>query len=154
LNELKTTFANRGRHPAIVRQDRVYTYSNLEQNARRAAALLQRQGMQPGDRVLLATGAKLPLLFAHLGILFGGGITVPLNPKFTADEMRYFAENSEARLAIIGAEQMPLFESSPGLTLISDTSIAEAPDAPAMEPPMDVLDPCLMIYSSGTTGQP
>jgi malonyl-CoA/methylmalonyl-CoA synthetase len=154
LHELQATFASRSGHRALVHQGREYSYADLEQRARRAAALLQRLGMQPGDRVLLASPAKLPFLFAHLGVLFGGGVSVPLNPRFTADEMRHFAGDTAAHLAVVGTEQVPLFESLPGLTVVSDASVAEAPAATPREPTLAALDPCLMMYSSGTTGLP
>lgn len=154
LHELQTTFANRGGHPALVHRGGEYSYAELERRARRAATLLQGLGMQPGDRVLLATPSRLPFLIAHLGVLFGGGVCVPLNPRFTADELRHFAADSGARLAVVGAEQRPLFESLEGLTVASDDGVAEAPEAAMREPTLDALDPCLMIYSSGTTGWP
>src|SRR5262245_24798687 len=120
LHELQTTFANRRDHRAVVHQGREYSYAELEGLARRAAALLLRLGMEAGDRVLLASPAKLPFLFAHLGTLLGGGISVPLNPRFTADEVRHFASDSGARVAVVGSEQRPHFEALPGLTVVSD----------------------------------
>src|SRR5262249_51121998 len=129
-------------------------FADLERRALHTAALLQRLGMQDGDRVLLATPAKLPFLFAHLGVLFGGGVPVPLNPRLTADELRHFATDSAARLAVVGSDQRPLFEAMPGLTLASDQDVADAPTATPREPAPDALAPCTIIYSSGTTGWP
>jgi malonyl-CoA/methylmalonyl-CoA synthetase len=155
LHELRTTFADQAASPAIVHHGREYAYSELDQAAQHGAALLQQSGMEPGDRVLLATSAKFPFLLAHLAILYGGGISLPLNPRFTREEMRHFASDSGARLAIVGAEQRPLFEAElPQLKVVSDVAVAEAPAATWREPAIDAQAPCLLVYSSGTTGWP
>ena len=65
-------------------------------------------GVEPGDRVALYTGNKIPFLFAQLGVLYAGACPLPLNPRFTREEMRYFLSDSEARMVIAGAEELPL----------------------------------------------
>jgi malonyl-CoA/methylmalonyl-CoA synthetase len=159
LHELRTTFAERAEHVALIHQGRSWTYADLDEKTRNTAGLLQKRGMEKGDRVVLATSAKLPFLIGHLGTLFGGGISLPLNPRFTREEMRHFLTDSEARLAIVGAEQLPLFESLrlelPHLQdVLVDDLLLEAPAASWTAPAISADDPCLMIYSSGTTGWP
>jgi malonyl-CoA/methylmalonyl-CoA synthetase len=158
LDELRTTFADRAGHTAVIHQGREYSFAEVDKRARRGAALLQSLGMEPGDRVLLVTPAKLPFLFSHLAILYGGGISVPLNPRFTREELRHFLLDSDARLAIVGEEQRPLFDSLQGelpqLQIVDDVAVAEAPTASWQEPDVAAGAPCLIIYSSGTTGWP
>jgi malonyl-CoA/methylmalonyl-CoA synthetase len=159
LHELRTTFSERADHVSVIHQGRSWTYAELDDNACRVAALLQQRGMEKEDRIVIATSAKLPFLIAHLATLFGGGISLPLNPRFTREEMRHFLTDSEARLAIVGAEQFPLFESLrselPHLkAVLSDQLLLNAPAASWTAPAISSDDPCLMIYSSGTTGWP
>ena len=159
LAELRTTFADRAAHPALNYRGRSYSYGELDSLARRAAALLQGHGLEKGDRVVLWTAAKLPFLVAHLGVLYGGGISLPLNPKFTREEMRHFLSDSGARLAVAGPEQRPILETLrselPELrAVIADEAVAEAPAASFRESALSADDGCLLIYSSGTTGWP
>jgi malonyl-CoA/methylmalonyl-CoA synthetase len=158
LNELRATFSDRSDRPALVYRGREFTYAKLEQRACHAAGILQRLGMQPGDRVLLATSAKLPFLIAHLGILLGGGVSLPLNPRFTREEMKHFLTDSGATIAIVGEEQHSHFESLqdelPKLKLVDDATVAAAPASILQEPRVEANDPCLLVYSSGTTGWP
>jgi malonyl-CoA/methylmalonyl-CoA synthetase len=159
LNELRTTFADRAGRPALVYQGRAHSYADLEAAALRAAALLQSQGMRPGDRVAVWTADKLPFLIAHLGVLFGGGVSLPLNPRHTAEEMRHFLSDSEARLVAAGVEQQPVLDGLRGAlpempTVLPDAALLAAPAAMPHPIQPKAEDACLLIYSSGTTGWP
>jgi malonyl-CoA/methylmalonyl-CoA synthetase len=159
LDELRTTFADRARHQALVHGGRSYSYADLEQRIRRAAALLQGVGMRPGDRVAVWTPAKLPFLIAHLGVLDGGGVSLPLNPRFTPEEMRHFLTDSGARLVVAGGDQQAALEAlRPALpelhAVVPDDAILAAPATAAQTARPDAQDPCLLMYSSGTTGWP
>jgi len=84
---------------------------------------------------------------------------VPLNPRFTSEEPRYFLQDSGARVAVVGGAQRPIVESLqvdlPDLRAVLDDSAAwDAPASPFSEPEIGRASPCLMIYSSGTTGRP
>ncbi len=111
LNELAQTFARRANHNAILHKDLTLTYDALDLRAQSCASLLRRLGVEPGDRVALATPQKLPFLVAHLGTLYAGGVALPLNPRYTSDELRFFLEDSAARAVVVGDEQFPVIDS-------------------------------------------
>jgi malonyl-CoA/methylmalonyl-CoA synthetase len=123
------------------------------------AAWLGQQGVEAGDRVALLTGEKLPFLVAHLGTLYAGGISLPLNPRFTRDELRYFLTDSAARVVIAGDDGRDLVR---GLThqlpelraVPPDAAVCEAPTSRHLDRSVDADAPCLLVYSSGTTGWP
>ncbi len=159
LDELRVTFANCANRPAIVHQDRSWTYAELEAKARRCAARLRQLGVNPGDRVAIATSEKLPFLAAHLGAFYAAGISLPLNPRFTSDELRYFLQDSGARVVVAGSDVHSVVDALrpdlPGLrSLMLDVEAWEAPEAEIAEPAIDRNAGCLMLYSSGTTGRP
>jgi malonyl-CoA/methylmalonyl-CoA synthetase len=115
--------------------------------------------MEKGSRVVLFTPAKVPFLLAHLGVLSGGGISLPLNPRFTREELRHFLIDSGACLAVAGAEQVPLLESlrpqAPALRqVLLDDEVLKAGATSWREPDVSAEDACLLVYSSGTTGWP
>ncbi|MBI3839967.1 MAG: AMP-binding protein [Planctomycetia bacterium] len=159
LNELRATFDARARHAALVYRDRAVTYAELDAWARRCAAWLQALGVAPGDRVALFTADKLPFLVAHLGALYAGAAPLPLNPRYTREEMRYFLSDSEARVVVTGADQRPLVDAlAPQLSqppaVVPDATALDPPDAAWREPAVNAGDPALILYSSGTTGWP
>jgi malonyl-CoA/methylmalonyl-CoA synthetase len=159
LQELQTGFAARRAHAALVHKGETLTYGELDGRARRCAAWLQEGGLEPGDRVALFTAERVPFLIAHLGVLYAGGVPLPLNPRFTREEMRYFLGDSEARIVIAGTEQRAWLE---GLVaelahrpaILSDAQAVDPPAATFREPVIRPDDPCLILYSSGTTGWP
>ncbi|HUE14749.1 MAG TPA: AMP-binding protein [Planctomycetaceae bacterium] len=159
VNELRAVFDARAAKPAIVQRDRIVTYGELGQSACRFAAWLQSSGVAPGDRVALFTDNKLPFLTAHLGVLFAGGVPLPLNPRFTREEMRYFLGDSEARVVIADDKRRALMQTlAPELPhrplVVLDSAVGDPPAASFREPVLRGDDPCLMLYSSGTTGWP
>jgi malonyl-CoA/methylmalonyl-CoA synthetase len=159
LDELRATFASRAGRPAIVHQERRLTYGDLEARARRCAARMRKLGLEPGDRVAIVTPDKMPFLAAHLGTLFASAVSLPLNPRSTGDELRYFLQDSGARLIVAGRDEWPLLESlKPELpelrALMADREAWDSPESPLPDPAVEGDDPCLMLYSSGTTGRP
>src|SRR5437660_5439569 len=110
LEALRTTFDNRVNQVALTHRGRHYSYGELDAQARRFAARLVQLGVGQGDRVALCTADKLALLAAHLGTLYAGGVSLPLNPRFTAEELRYFLADSGCRVAVAGPEQRAIIE--------------------------------------------
>jgi malonyl-CoA/methylmalonyl-CoA synthetase len=169
LHELKESFLRHGSRCALVYQGRPWTYAELEAAALRCAAWLQGLGVGVGERVMLVTPDKLPFLVGHLGVLFGGATPLPLNPRFTREELRYFLADSGARVVIAGAEQREVVEQLVAELAVADKSASFAfksavvvPDQMALDPPggsfvepfVSAEDACLILYSSGTTGWP
>src|SRR5262249_37487302 len=159
LHELRATVAERSGRPALVHNGLTYSYAEIDHRTRRCAGWLQGLGVERGDRVGGATGAKCSFLAAHLGAIYSGATSLPLNPRFTRDELRYFLADSAARVAVIspGLRQVVegLLPELPELRAIVDGDAAwEAPDGPFREPSVAEDDACLMLYSSGTTGRP
>ena len=122
---------------------------------------LQAQGLRAGERVILYTADKRALLLAHLGAIRAGGVSLPLNSKFTPREMEYYARDSGAALAVGGDGELPVLQA-----LVDDAEtplrgvlhaaefLALEPQATAALPDSTAEDWALLLYSSGTTGQP
>jgi malonyl-CoA/methylmalonyl-CoA synthetase len=159
LDELRATFAGRSVETALAFRDETCTFGKLENKAKSCAAWLTGHGAGPGERVVLATAEKRPFLAAHLGAIFAGAIALPVNPKFTRDEMRHVLADSGARIAVVGREARPVVESLRDelpelLAVIDDSGAWDAPESNYVAPEVAAEDPCLILYSSGTTGRP
>ena len=55
---------------------------------------------RPGDRIAIHMAATFESVLHYLSSLFYGTILVPLNPRYTEEETRYFLEDADARLFI------------------------------------------------------
>lgn len=159
LRELRATFESQQERPAVICEGRAIAFGELNALAERCAAFLQCQSVQAGDRVVLLTPRKLPFLVAFLGATYAGAIPLPLNPRFTREELRFYLTDGGARVVIAGDEQRTLLASLvPELqeppTVVADDAVLDAPhgDLRHYSPAAD--DPCLILYSSGTTGWP
>ncbi len=159
VDDLRTSFARHADRTAITHGARTYTFAALDVLARRSAAWLAGLGVEQGDRVVLATARKMPFLLAHLGTLYAGGVSLPVNPHFTRDELRYVLADSSARVAIVGDEARPVVEGLrselPELrAVVDDGVVSDLPEAAWPDRACAPDDACLILYSSGTTGRP
>ncbi len=160
LNLLQESFAKHASRRAVSNPDMTVLYDEIRGIARTYAARLQEMGVKFGDRVALCTSNKRAFLCYFLGALYAGGVVLPLNHRFTPDELRFFLTDSGAKVAVVDESLSPLFASLraelPGLNaVISDANcwlsefVARFP-----APVIGAHDPCLLMYSSGTTGWP
>jgi acyl-CoA synthetase (AMP-forming)/AMP-acid ligase II len=162
------------RHPdrvaLIVPEDGLsYNYREFDRRIGRALALLAELGLSTGDRIGYL-GRNRDLYFVLLiAAMRGGYILVPLNWRCRAIEIKYFLSDSGCRhlfcdrdlrelanTAIAELDQAPaLLDTRPGNT-------SEAAFATALEAEGDVVresiehgeTPCMLYYTSGTSGRP
>ena len=81
---------------------RDFSWSQVMDGARRMAAHLQAQGLQPGDRVGLISKNTAWWLMADFSIWLAGGVSVPLYPTLAAETIRQILDHSQARWLFIG----------------------------------------------------
>ena len=111
VDDLLATFDARADHDAVICTEGSFKFRDLGRLARCWASALRSAGVEPGDRVAILTSEKPRFLMAHLGALFAGAVSLPLNPRMTRDELRYFLEDSGARAVVAGDEAQPVIES-------------------------------------------
>jgi 2-aminobenzoate-CoA ligase len=146
-----------------------WSYADLCARANRIArVLVEDMGLVPGNRVLLR-GCNSPMLAAcWFAVVKAGGIVVATMPLLRAKELTDIATKArishvlcEARLA---AELVQALPHCPGLTDIryyAGDGSGDDLDALAAPKPDDFAnvataadDPCLIAFTSGTTGTP
>lgn len=91
--------------PVIVYCGSVVTFSQLKARVDAMAAYLQqRLGVAPGDRVLLASQNCPQFVVAFYAVLRAGGVVVPVNPMSKSAEVRFYAEDSGARVGFVAQD--------------------------------------------------
>jgi len=80
------------------------TYAQLFDQVRRVASYLLGAGMTAGDRVaiLLPNTPHFPM--AYFGVLYAGGVAVPMNPFQTTRELTYLLTDCAATYVIVWEE--------------------------------------------------
>jgi len=74
------------------------SYAELAELVSRTTSYLQSLELRPGDRVALQLSKCLEFILLHLATIRLGCITLPLNLAYPPDELKYFLEDSSAKL--------------------------------------------------------
>lgn len=139
--------------PALIFEDRTWTYRAFDQAVARHAALLQQLGVTHGDRVALQLPKQAEFLFFHLALLSLGAITLPLNPDFRAEEVAYFLADSQSALFITDQEHWKRVQGSvPPVPLLLVEGL-RLPEPLERTYPTTGEDIAMICYTSGTTGR-
>ena len=149
---------------------REITWKTFDDKANRFANLLLTRGIRRGDKVAILMMNSIEWLPVYFGILKTGALAVPLNYRYTAEEIRYCLNKADCSMLVFGPEfigrieeicdRIPdvrnLFyvgEECPSFADSYDRMIGfcskKAPDIPLSDD-----DDGVIYFSSGTTGFP
>lgn len=141
---------------ALVFEDQVMTYGELDRRANQLAHHLRAFGVGPDVLVGLCLERSLDLVVGLIGILKAGGAYVPLDPHFPKDRLALMLQDSRASVLVTEAALLGHL-SADGPTLVcldrDAAAIAVRPETP-MESGTTSQDLAYMIYTSGSTGRP
>ncbi|HEU5321962.1 MAG TPA: AMP-binding protein, partial [Methylomirabilota bacterium] len=151
-----------GEYPALAFEGRELTNVDLQRGANRLAHALRRLGVQPGDRVLVMLPNCPEVLQAYAAITKLGGVVVPVVFLLSAAEVRHILADSEARVVITSPElavkaagwtgTVVLVGGGPGGLAWEELTAGEPDTFAAVDRADDDL--AVLLYTSGTTGQP
>ena len=154
------------------------TYGQLAQRTSQFAQLLRKQGVEPGDRVLIRLPNCIDYPTAFLGAMKAGCIAVPTSTLLTAEEVLYLAKDSGAKVLVMDKAMWTQLapsitnaakDAAPRLVLLSgegrhvEAGALKVLDlAPALAGinawsaphATHANDPAYLVYTSGTTGYP
>jgi long-chain acyl-CoA synthetase len=159
LAHAATAYADR---PAVKLDDAQLSYAQLDTASQHIAGLLAARGIGPGDRV----GIMLPNVphwgILYYGVLRAGAIAVPMNPLLKEREVAYYLSDSGAGLLFawhgFGAEARAGAKLADAEAVLIDPAEflgllgSAAPVAGVVDRAAD--DTAVILYTSGTTGQP
>jgi long-chain acyl-CoA synthetase len=148
--------------PAVRLDDMVLTYAELEDGARRVATLLSDKGVGPGDRVGLVLPNVPPFPVLFYGALTVGAVVVPMNPLLKGREVKYYLEDSGAKIVFAWkdmAEEASKGAEAVGIDCVSIDPADFTDLLAGHEPTTEVVDrddddTVVLLYTSGTTGEP
>ena len=146
------------------------TWQEFEKKANRFANFLLSRGVQKGDKIAILLMNCLEWLPIYFGVLKTGALAVPMNYRYTSDEIKYCLELSDASILVFGPEfigrveeisdripnvkslfyvgqDCPRFAES--YDMLTGYCSSRCPDVPLTE-----NDDAAIYFSSGTTGFP
>ena len=146
------------------------TWREFDEKANRFANLLLARGYGYGDKVAILLMNCLEWLPVYFGVLKAGCMAVPLNFRYTADEIKYCLDLADAKALVFGPEftgrveqivdvipkvrsRFYVGDDCPSFAMPYRTLIAGlSPVSPKL--PMGLEDEAAIYFSSGTTGFP
>ncbi len=144
------------------------TWGQALDEARRMASHLKDSGLQAGEMVAMLAKNSAHFILTELAIWMAGGTTVAIFPTETADNIRYVLQHCEARWLFIGKLDdwdMQQAGVPAGLRRIAlplspvtdgdswDAIVARTAPLPG-RPGRTPDDLAMLLYTSGSTGQP
>ncbi len=128
--------------PLYIFYGREVTYADVDRLSDRFAAVLQADGIKPGDAVAVFLGNCPQFTIAFFGILKAGAVHVPVNPMFKEHELLYELNDSQAQVVVADHALMPLVAKVKDQTRVRrlfGTGLGEmVPDAPTFHVPNSV----------------
>lgn len=143
------------------------TYAQLWHQVRHVAATLQAHGATPATRVAVVLPNGPEMAGTFLGVA-ASAACAPLNPAYQAGELRFYLEDTQARVVVVGkTERGPIraVATELGLEILEIEADASARAGQARPAPVssdaagepvfaEANAVALVLHTSGTTGRP
>ncbi|MBX6395801.1 MAG: long-chain fatty acid--CoA ligase [Alicyclobacillaceae bacterium] len=114
---------------AVVYYGRLLSYRELLEQVDRLAGFLQRNlKVEKGDRVILYLQNSPQFIIGYYAVLRAGGVVVPLNPMHVTEELAFYIQDCDARVALVGQELFPRIAPLIGATPLKDVIVAAYSD--------------------------
>jgi benzoate-CoA ligase family protein len=147
------------------------SYAEVARAVDHFAYVLEKLGVEPEQRVLIALEDGLDFVAAFFATLKLGAVVVMVNPEVKRDEAAYFLGYTRARAAVVGTNGAAVFQSAADeaplcrsvlvmddITTSSTKSVSfksfDGPDKPFPTFPTHRDDAAIWLFSGGTTGKP
>jgi len=143
--------------PVVHYRDRQVSFRELEERSARCRGALSALGVKPGDRVALVMSDCPEMMIAMLGAMGAGAIVVPCSTMLKPAELEYMLQDSGAKLVIVTPEHLDNAKAAKASRIVVapdefNALLDKAPPAPPGKVDRDT--PCLILYTSGSTGSP
>jgi acetyl-CoA synthetase len=134
---------------------REWSFGEVADRSARLAGALLRHGVRRRDVVLTLIGNRPEWVLTMVACFRVGAVALACNEQLRAKDLRERLEAAQPKLIV--ADERNLAELSSAaprgdVITIPDESLFAGQPAPAIE--LEAVDPCLITFTSGTTGQP
>jgi acyl-coenzyme A synthetase/AMP-(fatty) acid ligase len=134
---------------------REWTFGEVAEHSTRMAGALAARGVGRGDVVLTLIGNRPDWVFAMVACFRLGAVVLPCNEQLRANDLRVRLDAAEPAVVLVDERNLAELEAAGPtgeVVVVPDESLLDAePVPPAALTPED---PCLIVFTSGTAGEP
>jgi acyl-coenzyme A synthetase/AMP-(fatty) acid ligase len=134
---------------------REWTFGELAESAARMAGALAARGVGRGAVVLTLIGNRPEWVLAMLACFRIGAVVLPCNEQLRAKDLRVRLDTADPKLVLADERDLGELEAAgPACEVLAvpDDALLAAEPPPAADLAPD--DPCLVVFTSGTAGEP
>lgn len=159
---------------ALVAAGRRWTYRALDDAADRLAASLAARGLAHGERAVVFMDNSAEAVIAIFAALKAGAVFSPVNPTTKAGKLAYILNNCQAAAIVTEARHAGVVAQATAeapmvrMTVVAggaptgtlpgglsfEAALEEAPSPPPQLRAATNVDLAMLVYTSGSTGQP
>ncbi len=142
---------------ALVYEDQLLTYGELDRRANRLAHRLRDLGVGPDVVVGVAAERSLELVVGLLAVLKAGGAYLPLDPSYPADRLAFMIEDARLPLLLTQQRLRDALPAGSAQVLVLDAANVGGLGTGSAGRPASRVQPenlAYVIYTSGSTGRP
>jgi benzoate-CoA ligase family protein len=133
---------------------RQVSFGQLEERSARARGALLALGIKPGDRVALVMSDGPEMVIAMLAVMGMGAVVVPCSTMLKPAELDYVFQDCAAKLVIVTPEHRENVKAAKVVVAPDEFNALIDGAQPAPLGQFDGDTPCLILYTSGSTGSP
>ncbi len=134
---------------------REWTFGEVAGRSARMAGALAARGVSRGDVVLTLIGNRSEWVFAMVACFRLGAVVLPCNEQLRAKDLRVRLEAAGPAVVLVDERNVAELEAAGPtgeMVVVPDETLLEAEPAPPAALAPD--DPCLIVFTSGTAGEP
>ena len=141
---------------ALVFEEEIVTYSQLNQKANQLAFYLMEQGVTSETLAAIYLDRSVEMIVSLLGVLKADGAYVPLASDYPVERLAYMIKDSSARIIISRTPLMSGFPECSSKIICLSKDRPDIENKPKTNPKAFVNEnnPAYVIYTSGSTGRP
>ena len=145
-------------------------WAGIRRDALKMTQALRRLGIGKGDPIATLAMNHSRHLVSWYGAVGVGGVLHTVNPRLFEDQLDYIVNHAEDRVLLYDAAFQPIvdkmrgkwscvehyvcYDPAPGSDVLSFEDWIGAEDGETDWAEVDERDPCMLCYTSGTTGNP
>ena len=138
---------------------REFTFGEISDVCARLAGTLAARGVGRGDVVMTLIGSRPQWVFTMVACFRIGAVALPCNEQLRAKDLRMRIDAARPRLVVCDERNATELNAAlttsgdaatPDVIMVPDPALLDHEPVPAVE--LDPTDPCLITFTSGTTG--